>query len=76
MKDKTNDCISMQGENYMFTQADKKGHGKRTRGTAWGGFIGGGIGSFLGPVGGVVGAGLGALIGSAWGEEADKQAHR
>lgn len=46
-------------------QADRRGHGKQTRGAGIGGLIGGMLGSFAGPAGAALGGALGALLGTA-----------
>lgn len=73
MKAQIQTYVIDQGTQVAYNQADKRGHGKRTRGAGLGAFIGGVLGSFLGVGGAVLGAGIGAGIGASAGEEADQR---
>jgi hypothetical protein len=51
----------------LLSVADKRGHGRESRGAAAGAATGALVGSFLGPAGALVGGGVGGLIGYALG---------
>lgn len=65
----TRNILLNEGTNYVLEEADRRGHGNRSRGAGFGAAAGAILGSFLGvpgaAIGGLIGGGIGGAIGAS-----------